>query len=114
MPEIGEIKHCADVLSTDLTNLMILRCEMNFSKMKSTYLPDGPNNINLINKSIIKKIYPKGKKLIFVLLTEAGNYIYMVSGLGMTGKWLYKPKNHTYFSFKINSSSFKSFIFSIK
>jgi len=101
MPEGGELRHCADVLSADLTNLIILRCEMNFNKMKSNYLPNGPNNINLVEKSTIKKIYSKGKKLIFELLLPNSSVVYMVSSLGMTGKWLYKSKQHTSFSFKI-------------
>ena len=99
MPENPECKHCADILNADLSNLMILDVELNPDTTKR--LSKCSTNLELVKQSIIKQIFSKGKKIIFVLQLANGQILYMLSSLGMTGKWLYRPKTHTCLSFKI-------------
>lgn len=100
MPEISEVRHCADVLNQDLANCIITKYSLDLNKINSKYHPNGPNNLNLVVNSKIKKIYSVGKKIIFVLVTPQGQDIYMVSALLMTGKWLYQAQKYTSLCFE--------------
>lgn len=100
MPEGPETKACADFLNNDIANLTISKYTLH-TGLKNDYLPNGPKNINLIENTIITKIYSRGKKIIFSLLLPQGSQIYLVSALKMTGKWLYNPGKYSVISLEI-------------
>jgi formamidopyrimidine-DNA glycosylase len=90
-PEGPEVRKMAEMLNNYLPGYYITHIDIKSGKYNSLY------DINL--PIIIDRISVKGKKIIFILTGNHNdnnyNYIYLVSGLGMTGVWEWKQTPHT-------------------
>ena len=92
MPEKPEVQSFADSLNKLLAGEELLELKLD---KKSRYRKAGKSLANLptLNNSLpltIKRVWSKGKKIIFDL-----GRIFLVSSLGLEGKWIPKPQNHS-------------------
>lgn len=94
IPELPEIRRCAEVLNRDLQGKYIVGLQL---YVKSRYFKHGgfPGQEHLTGKILIEAIHFKGKKIIFYLQKEDGTPMWLVSSLGLEGRWLWKPESQT-------------------
>jgi len=107
MPEGPEVRCVAISLNKYLTEketyLTSIRCESDPNKT-SKYKEGFPKyqQIELLLPAYIKGVTCKGKRLIFMLISnETQEYFYITSHLAMTGRWTFKQEPETFIWFNL-------------
>lgn len=94
MPEGPEVATVADALQAKLGGATLNRIQVT---ERSRYYENGLVGLETLELPVkISHIGSIGKRIVFYLVYgEEGRPAYLVSFLGMEGKWLYEPGNHS-------------------
>lgn len=94
MPELPEIATLANYLNKLLINNYIVNLEINKS---SRYFKNGiiPGNEYYCDECKILNVGFRGKKLIFILQHPINGIFYLISFLGMEGRWVFTQEKHS-------------------
>ena len=90
MPELPEAKRSAAQLHKRLENAILYGFLMGSVKAK----PEDTERLAAFLPCKIVRVFSRGKKVIFHL-NNGVDTMYIVSSLGMTGKWMYRQTNNT-------------------
>ena len=97
MPEGPEVRCVAESLNRHLSGKHLLWVGLTSN---SRYIKTGKfKGMSLLKyNNYLHSVRVRGKRIIFVFNTPENKKLYLVSFLGMEGKWLQEPSKHTAFS----------------
>ena len=95
MPEGAEIRVISEYLNKVWTNKLIIG--MGWDE-KSKFHKTGVKGLELVKVPCkVMGVYPRGKLIIIECINNEGNIIYMISQLGMEGRWIHTKEKHCNF-----------------
>lgn len=84
MPEWAEANHMAVILNS------VLQYHTMFGIVNTNIIINYLDQLVHLLPLVINKIFARGKKIIFELIDNQNNFYYMISSLGMTGRWVFQ------------------------
>ena len=95
MPEGAEIRVISEYLNKVWSGKLIVSLGWD---SKSKFNKTGIKNLELVKVPCkVVRVFPHGKLIIIEVINTDKKNIFMVSQLGMEGKWVHKPEKHSNF-----------------
>jgi formamidopyrimidine-DNA glycosylase len=93
MPEGVEVKIQTNILNRWCSGKTIIGINWN-----NKFQKNGVKNAELITLPlIVKKVWSRGKVIVFEMIDNSNNKLYLTSHLGMSGLWVSESESHTNF-----------------
>lgn len=95
MPEAAEIRVISEYLNKVWSGKLIVSLGWD---SRSKFNKTGIKNMDLVKVPCkVIRVFPHGKLIIIETINSLNNTIFMISQLGMEGKWVHKPEKHSNF-----------------
>lgn len=89
MPERNEAKIVAEQLNKVVANHKLLKIDTDGGSRYDRFHLEGINRLRELMPITCKSVKSYGKKIVFEFVSNDGTQLYLVSTLGMEGKWMF-------------------------